>query len=443
MAAFLFAVGADAHGSGTATQEDYIHTPLPPGFQVIVTELDGPVFADSKGHTLYKWPRKALRNGNAGELPNKPTCDRHVYRESAGLMTPYPAGLEMPEVDTRPSCTDVWPPVLASADAKPLGKWTIVDRTDGRKQWAYDSSPLYTSVLDKQAGDVLGGSTMFDNTAGAGAGALRFPIAPDPNVPSQFRVFTTMMGRLVTLKDGWSVYSYDSDRRNKSNCYGACLDQFQPILAAAYARGVGEWTTFERAPGVRQWALRGMPVYRYLNDTKAKSQDGTDIPRWRNVYTQMAPEPPSGFAPKDTTVGVVLGDSAGRTLYRYTCNDDALDQLACDYPEAPQAYRFAVCGGGDPDRCLKAFPYVLAPARAKSGSQTWSALYIDPKTGKQTTSEHAGALYVWAFRGRPVYTYAGDRKRSDLNAMAWGEFNGERNGFRAMVYRDIFSGHAD
>ncbi|TIU59550.1 MAG: hypothetical protein E5W25_32730, partial [Mesorhizobium sp.] len=35
-------------------------------------------------------------------------------------------------------------------------EWTIVDRTDGTKMWAYDGKPVYTFVKDKKAGDVSG-----------------------------------------------------------------------------------------------------------------------------------------------------------------------------------------------------------------------------------------------------------------------------------------------
>ncbi len=58
----------------------------------------------------------------------------------------------------------------------------------------------------------------------------------------------------------------------------------------------------------------------------------------------------------DTHSGQVLGDAKGMTVYIYNCNDDAVDQLACNHPDTPQAYRFAICGRGDPGLCLKNFP---------------------------------------------------------------------------------------
>ena len=435
-----FVAMASVQTYAASVKEDYVREPLPPGFQVIVSELEGPVFADAQGHTLYKWPKMQLRNGDAGEVENKPTCGDQPIRESSGFLSPYPKGLELPDADHRPACTGVWPPAYAPADAKPVGQWTVVERLDGRKQWAYKGFALYTSVVDKRPGDVNGGSAMLRHGE---PGADRHPVGPESNVPGQFDVETTMAGRLVVLHDGWSVYTYDGDSRNKANCRDACLDGWEPILAAVSATPIGEWTIVERAPGIKQWAFRGRPVYRHLGDPKLGAQDGSDVPRWHNVYTQTAPEPPQGFALKPTIVGLTLGDSKGMTIYRYTCTDDAIDQQACDYPESPQIYRFAVCGGGDPDRCAKVFTYIIAPAGAKSGSQLWGTMYVDPKTGKRATATTPGALNVWTFRDRPVYTFAGykgygDHRGADINAHGWGEVNGGRNGYAALIYRDIY-----
>ncbi|NDD98130.1 MAG: hypothetical protein EBZ93_11640, partial [Actinobacteria bacterium] len=104
-------------------------------------------------------------------------------RETSGLMSPYPPGLVLPEVETRPSCVAMYPPVYAADDAKAVGKWTVVDRPDGRKQWAYDGFALYTSVIDKEPGDVLGGVMRGGNRGGGGdGGTRRAAIGPAANV---------------------------------------------------------------------------------------------------------------------------------------------------------------------------------------------------------------------------------------------------------------------
>jgi len=53
-------------------------------------------------------------------------------------------------------CAANWPPLKAAEDAKPEDEWTVIDRTDGTRMWAYEGHPLYTFVKDKKAGDVTG-----------------------------------------------------------------------------------------------------------------------------------------------------------------------------------------------------------------------------------------------------------------------------------------------
>lgn len=53
-------------------------------------------------------------------------------------------------------CATNWPPLMAMADAKPMGAWSVVKREDGSFQWAYHGKPLYTWSKDKKPGDVTG-----------------------------------------------------------------------------------------------------------------------------------------------------------------------------------------------------------------------------------------------------------------------------------------------
>lgn len=45
-------------------------------------------------------------------------------------------------------CAAAWPPVLAKADAEPIGDWTPIVRDDGSKQWAYKQTPVYLYFHD-------------------------------------------------------------------------------------------------------------------------------------------------------------------------------------------------------------------------------------------------------------------------------------------------------
>jgi predicted lipoprotein with Yx(FWY)xxD motif len=435
IAALLFASCAAAQADNASTVESYVSVPMPPGFKAVISELEGPIFADASGHTLYMWPSKKLRNGYSGEMKGKPACYDEVRKETAGLMSPYPAGVLLPELETRPSCTRLWPPVLASDDAKPIGKWTLLTRKNGTKQWAYDEQALYTSILDHAPGEAIGGSTRKDNHESP---AVRVPVAPPPKVPPGFAVKTTSSGRLLTTDKNYSVYSYDKDTATQSMCDSSCARTWIPLIAPQLTQPQGEWATNERSAGLRQWTFRGKPLYTYVMDTNQWSQEGSDVPGWRNVYTQRAPPPPAGFTVQDTISGQVLADHRGMTIYVYNCGDDSVDQLSCDHPDGTQVYRLAMCGGGDAARCLQNWPYVAADRNAKSGSRAWTVMQIDPKTGHRAAAGQSDAVSVWAYRERPVYTYAEDRQPGDVNGDGTGEWRGFRNGLKAFWLRDDY-----
>ncbi|MGH8445610.1 MAG: hypothetical protein ACREVL_10095 [Solimonas sp.] len=407
--------------------------PMPPGFQIVVTEQEGPVFADARGHTLYTWPVRQLRNGPVAERKGQPSCDDTKYTVNSGLMSPYPPGFELPELASRPTCLQVWPAVVAAEGSKPVGKWTVVKRKDGVDQWAYDGYALYTSVLDDAPGEVNGGISGTTGEVG-----VRRPAEAPSMVPPQFKVDALMSGRVLVTDEGYSVYASAQDGPDKSNCSAACLDAWKPIQAPAYAKGRGEFSIIERSPGIRQWTFRKQPLYTHVGEPLYKMY-GSDTPGWHNVYTQHTPRPPAEFTVQESTAGLVLADSKARTIYVYNCADDALDQLACDHPDSPQAYRFTVCGGGKPEHCLQRFPYVPAARDARSDNRLWSVMWIDPMTGKQAKPEQAGALRVWAYRKRPVYTNYRDQGPGDVQGDTWGEFYGYRNGYKAFWLRNDFA----
>jgi predicted lipoprotein with Yx(FWY)xxD motif len=53
-------------------------------------------------------------------------------------------------------CATNWPPLMAGAEAKADGDWTIVTRDDGTKQWAFKGKPVYFWVKDVKPGDRTG-----------------------------------------------------------------------------------------------------------------------------------------------------------------------------------------------------------------------------------------------------------------------------------------------
>ena len=53
-------------------------------------------------------------------------------------------------------CAANWPPLIAAAGAAGDDEYTLVERKDGSKQWAYDGKPLYLWKNDGKPGDMTG-----------------------------------------------------------------------------------------------------------------------------------------------------------------------------------------------------------------------------------------------------------------------------------------------
>jgi predicted lipoprotein with Yx(FWY)xxD motif len=53
-------------------------------------------------------------------------------------------------------CAQYWHPYLSNGTSMPSGKMTLITRSDGSQQWAYDGRPLYTFVQDTSSGQVNG-----------------------------------------------------------------------------------------------------------------------------------------------------------------------------------------------------------------------------------------------------------------------------------------------
>jgi predicted lipoprotein with Yx(FWY)xxD motif len=84
-------------------------------------------------------------------------------KKMGGMMT-NPAGMTLYTFDKDAGgksacngpCAGNWPPLMAAADAKASGDWSVIARDDGSKQWAYKGKPLYLWSKDQKPGDMTG-----------------------------------------------------------------------------------------------------------------------------------------------------------------------------------------------------------------------------------------------------------------------------------------------
>jgi predicted lipoprotein with Yx(FWY)xxD motif len=73
---------------------------------------------------------------------------------------------------------------------------------------------------------------------------------------------------------GRTLYTFDKDAANKSNCNGGCAVAWPPFLVKEGDRTPGEFRVITRDDGARQWAINGKPVYFYAADVQAGDAKG-------------------------------------------------------------------------------------------------------------------------------------------------------------------------
>jgi predicted lipoprotein with Yx(FWY)xxD motif len=128
---FFIAAAAIALSTAHALANGHGDVPPPPKPEAmtapakVVLTKQGPKLVDLKGMTLYYY-----EHDTTGKTSN---CNG--------------------------KCTESWVPLAATADAKANGDFTVIDRNDGSKMWAYRHRPLYTSPADKAPGDANGNAT--------------------------------------------------------------------------------------------------------------------------------------------------------------------------------------------------------------------------------------------------------------------------------------------
>jgi predicted lipoprotein with Yx(FWY)xxD motif len=72
-----------------------------------------------------------------------------------------------------------------------------------------------------------------------------------------------------------TLYTFSKDTTGKSNCSGACAQNWPPAKSAP---GVdGKITRIKRSDGTTQVALDGHPLYRYAGDTKPGDANGNGL----------------------------------------------------------------------------------------------------------------------------------------------------------------------
>jgi predicted lipoprotein with Yx(FWY)xxD motif len=84
----------------------------------------------------------------------------------------------------------------------------------------------------------------------------------------------TSKGKTLTDAKGMTLYVFDKDATDKSNCNGPCAILWPVLMADADDKPTMNWTIVTRDDGSKQWAYKTKPVYTYSKDTNASDVTG-------------------------------------------------------------------------------------------------------------------------------------------------------------------------
>jgi predicted lipoprotein with Yx(FWY)xxD motif len=82
------------------------------------------------------------------------------------------------------------------------------------------------------------------------------------------KTMETSTGKVYVDEKGMTLYTFDKDAANTSNCYDECAAKWPPYMADADAKSEGEWAVIERKDGSKMWVYEHKPLYTYVDDKK-------------------------------------------------------------------------------------------------------------------------------------------------------------------------------
>jgi predicted lipoprotein with Yx(FWY)xxD motif len=259
-------------------------------------------------------------------------------------------------------------------------------------------------------------------SSGGGAAATPVPSAAAPSPAASapaasasaaadagVKLADVALGRILTDAAGRTLYVFTSDTAGTSTCSGDCAAKWPPLATDAVPTlGTGldaeDFTVIKRDDGSGQLAFYGHPLYTFAGDAAAGDTNGQGIgDKWfavgadgAMIGASPAPSKAAASAPAastaavnvgDTSLGKVLTDGQGRTLYAFTA--DSGGASAC----------YEDCAAAWPPLTSDATPTLGAGVDA---SKVGSIQRTDG--GRQVT-----------YAGMPLYLFGGDAAAGDTN----------------------------
>jgi predicted lipoprotein with Yx(FWY)xxD motif len=213
---------------------------------------------------------------------------------------------------------------------------------------------------------------------------------------------------------GLTLYLWDQDPQGKATCADDCAKLFEPFVAVAGAKPMGDWSVITRSDGKSQWALKGKALYMYTKDVDPGSLAGDS--------------PANSGAQRLNRLGVMVGGGNRGSFKGDKAKIDPLPagwHAALAYPieglqlpaglmvkEVPDAAAFVLV-----DRHSHTLYAVDPKSRREvekcnaTTCKQWEAVaapQLATAIGDFSIIERDDGVRQWAYRDHALYSYDGD-----------------------------------
>lgn len=198
---------------------------------------------------------------------------------------------------------------------------------------------------------------------------------------------TDALGPFLVGPNGMTLYMFDPDTLDTSNCYNQCAENWPPLTvdsadAITTADDLpGEVGTTERTDGTLQVTYNGMPLYYWIRDDAPGDTTGQGV---GGVWWIVPPA--TVYTSYDDELGSILVGPDGMTVYMFT-NDE---------PGVSNCY----------DQCAQNWP----PLTVESADAIVPGVNLP---GELTTVERTDGTLQVAYNGMPLYFWQRDDARGD------------------------------